>query len=156
MIEMTGDMFSTRAKAIGHGVNVHGRMGAGIAVQFRTLFPEMFRQYKALCDSNRLQPGEVHYYPHKNFDIYNIASQDLPGPNARMEWLETGLRSALWDAQERGHDLLALPQIGCGIGGLDITDVRALMLDIETGHSAQFELWTYAAPASVSADNVVD
>lgn len=143
MIEMTGNIFTTTAPAIGHGVNIKGLMGSGIAVQFRTLFPEMFRQYKAVCGSLALQAGEVFVYESPNFTVYNIASQDLPGKNARLDWLEDGLRATIADAEIRGYSIVALPQIGCGIGGLDIEDVRPLLADVEMGTSVQFELWTY-------------
>jgi len=144
MIEKTGNLFTSDAPAIGHGVNVDGLMGAGIAVQFRTLFPEMYRQYAALCASGSLNPGEVFLYHSPNFIVYNIASQDRPGKNARLEWLEDGLRASVAHAEGMGLDRIALPQIGCGIGGLDLTDVRGLMQDVEMGTSVQFELWTYA------------
>lgn len=143
MIEMEGNIFNTTAPAIGHGVNVDGRMGAGIAVQFRTLFPEMHRQYIAVCGAGYLEPGEVFYYSHPQFGIYNIASQDRPGKNARIEWLEDGLRATISHAEGLNYDRVALPHIGCGIGGLSLNDVRPLLLDVEAGTSVQFELWTY-------------
>lgn len=143
MIEMTGNLFTTSAPAIGHGVNVMGRMGAGIAVQFRTLFPEMYRQYRALCAQFLLKPGEAFVYEAENFVVYNIASQDMPGKHASLEWLEDGLRAVVSDAEDRGLDRVALPQIGCGIGGLDVRDVVPLIKDVESGTSVQFEWWTF-------------
>ena len=143
MIEMTGNIFTSTAPAVGHGVNCQGVMGSGIAVQFRTLFPEMFRQYKALCNASLLVPGEVFPFQTENFLVYNIASQRLPGANATLEWLEEGLHAVLSDAEDRGYDRVALPQIGCGIGGLDIADVRPLIISVEAGSSMEFEFWTY-------------
>lgn len=144
MIEKTGNLFTSTAPAIGHGVNIDGVMGAGIAVQFRTLLPEMHRQYLAVCQKGWLHPGEVFAYepPHGPL-VYNIASQDRPGANARLEWLEDGLRNTVFDAEIRGFDRVALPHIGCGIGGLDLRDVKALMLDVEQGSSVQFEVWAF-------------
>lgn len=145
MIEMTGNIFTTSAPAIGHGVNCQGRMGAGIAVQFRTLFPEMYRQYKAVCDAGHLQPGDVFVFDTPNFTIYNIASQHLPGSNAQLDWLEDGLRASIMQAEDSGFDRIAIPQIGCGIGGLSVSDVVPLVKDVESGTSVQFEWWTYQA-----------
>ncbi len=143
MIEMSGNLFTTDAPALGHGVNVCGKMGSGIAVEFRTLFPEMYRQYRALCAQFHLKPGEVFAYEAENFIVYNIASQDMPGKHASLEWLEDGLRATVEDAEARGLDKVALPQIGCGIGGLDAADVVPLIKDVESGTSVQFEWWTY-------------
>jgi len=145
MIEMTGNLFTTTAPAIGHGVNVMGLMGSGIAVQFRNLFPEMYRQYRALCAQFLLNTGEAFVYEAENFVVYNIASQDMPGPHAALEWLEDGLRAVVSDAEARGLDRVALPQIGCGIGGLDVRDVVPLVKDVESGSTVQFEWWTYQA-----------
>lgn len=144
MIEKFGDLFTTDAPAIGHGVNVHGKMGAGIAVQFRKRFPIMYYIYTELCADGTMVPGSVLTDPNGPPVVYNIASQDLPGAHARLEWLEEGLRTALSDAHSRGLDRVALPLIGCGIGGLDEADVVPLMQQVESEYpSVQIELWRY-------------
>lgn len=144
MIEKFGDLFTSDAPAIGHGVNTHGKMGAGIAVQFRTRFPIMYYIYTELCADGTMVPGSVLTDANSTPVVYNIASQDLPGPHARLEWLEEGLRTALADAHSRGLDRVALPLIGCGIGGLDEADVVPLMQQVESEYpSVTIELWRY-------------
>lgn len=118
--EITGDLFESDADALAHGVNCHGLMGAGIAKPFRDKFPLMYEEYALMCDKETLQPGGCFsYYVGSGRWIYNIASQDAPGPDARIRWLSTGLRDALIHARRYGVKEIALPQIGCGIGGLD-------------------------------------
>lgn len=144
MIEKVGDLFTSDAPAIGHGVNTQGKMGAGIAVQFRTRFPIMHYIYTEFCADGTLTPGSVLISPMTTPLVYNIASQDLPGAHARLEWLEEGLRTALSDAHSRGLDRVALPLIGCGIGGLDEADVVPLMQQVESEFpSVTIELWRY-------------
>lgn len=143
MIEMTGDLFTSTAPAIGHGINLQGKMGAGIAVQFKNRFPEMYKSYVYACDTFALIPGIVLIYDAESPIVYNIASQDLPGAHARMEWLEAGLRSALQDAQSRGLDRVALPLIGCGIGGLEEADVVPLMQQVDAEYTPEIELWRF-------------
>lgn len=145
MIEMTGNLFNSTAPAIGHGVNTKGLMGAGIAVQFKTLFPEMHRQYVAVCASGYFKPGQAFIFHTPNTVIFNIASQEFPGKNAQMDYLEDGLRATIKYADDSGYDRVAIPQIGCGIGGLDLTEVKGLIKDVENGYSTQFEMWTYSA-----------
>ena len=143
MIEMTGDLFTSTAPAIGHGVNIYGKMGAGIAVQFKNRFPEMHTEYVSVCESGQLTAGMTFAYYGSTPIIYNIASQDLPGANARLDFLEEGLRSALQDAQTLGLDRVALPLIGCGIGGLSEADVVPLLLEVESKFTTQIELWRF-------------
>jgi len=111
VILRTGDLFSSTAGALGHGVNTTGVMGAGIAPLFKARHPEMYREYRLACDNGGLVPGETFIWPtpEPRPVVYNIASQDLPGSHARLEWLESGVRGALRDADMRGINVLALP-----------------------------------------------
>lgn len=145
MIEKTGDLFTSDAPAIGHGVNTKGKMGAGIAVQFKNRFPKMYDSYRDLCATGMFRPGGVMVYSAESPVVYNIASQDLPGANARLDWLETGLRITLEDAEERNIERIALPQIGCGIGGLSLPDVLEVIKNVEANYVTEIELWTYEA-----------
>lgn len=144
MIEMTGDLFDTEAPMIGHGVNVKGLMGAGIAKEFARRFPEMKENYRRRCEQGILLPGKVYFYkdPETGIVVANMASQDLPGPHARIEWLESTARGALALADSRGFTKVALPRIGCGIGGLEWAEVKAVLERVERSYRADFEVWT--------------
>jgi len=146
-----GDLFALDVDAIGHGVNCKGVMGAGIAVAFKKNFPQMFPEYANLCRLNLLSLGQVHVYdkPFNDYPvIYNIASQDEPGPNADYYALAVAMRWVKFDAERRELKSVALPQIGCGIGGLQWTDVRALFSSILALSPVEFQLVTYEAPVS--------
>lgn len=56
---VSGDLFETQCQTIGHGVNCRGRMGAGVAVEFRRRFPEMYQEYRRRCHAGELSPGEI-------------------------------------------------------------------------------------------------
>jgi O-acetyl-ADP-ribose deacetylase (regulator of RNase III) len=143
LIEKTGDLFTTTAPAIGHGVNVHGVMGHGIAVQFRNRFPEMHEAYKVSCRKKDLTPGTTMIWePFPGMFVYNIASQDAPGRNARLIWLRDGVEAALSHADGAGLSAVALPRIGAGIGGLAWDDVRSILSEIAESHKADIEVWT--------------
>lgn len=142
MLEFSGNLFNTNAPAIGHGVNIKGLMGAGIAVQFARLWPEMHRQYRGLCGKNILNPGEAFVYHTPTLTIYNIASQDLPGRHARLDWLSEGVDATLSHAKGAGYDRVALPRIGCGIGGLNWDDVKPVIEGWEVAHGVNVEVWS--------------
>ena len=59
---ISGDLFLSKAHTFAHGVNTKGRMGAGIAVDFKKLSKTMFNEYLRKCRSGELQPGGYHLY----------------------------------------------------------------------------------------------
>ena len=64
MIHFVNDrnILNSDATALVNGVDSLGRMGAGLAAQFRLLYPAMFEQYRELCASGTLEPGDVQTY----------------------------------------------------------------------------------------------
>jgi O-acetyl-ADP-ribose deacetylase (regulator of RNase III) len=148
LIEKTGDLFTTSATAIGHGVNVDGLMGHGIAVQFKNRFPDMHEQYRTLCREGKLLPGETYIYRAGSWTrgrdlwVYNIASQDRPGRTAKLEWLYTGIRTALRHADANSVGTLALPRIGAGIGGLEWAHARECLEHAAMDFKTDIEVWT--------------
>jgi O-acetyl-ADP-ribose deacetylase (regulator of RNase III) len=142
LVERDGNLFDSTADAYAHGVNTKGLMGAGIAVSFKRAYPEMYAEYKDICKTSRLSPGSLFTYRAPDRVIYNIASQDNPGRHARLEWVESGLVCALGRAAEDGVGLLAMPRIGCGIGGLAWDDVRDIIEHYATTTPVDIEVWT--------------
>ena len=132
-------MFDSNAQAFAHGVNTQGVMGAGVAAQIRERYPSIYRTYQEHCEGGYILPGDafVMVDTFRNHAIYNLATQDLPGPHARLEWVETALTNMVDKALDYGDVFIAMPKIGCGIGGLDWDSVEPLVakaatyLDIE-------------------------
>lgn len=149
LIHRTGDIFTTNARAIGHGVNVKGAMGAGIALQFKNRFPEMHDEYKALCAAGKLRGGEVMPWnidtPWGTAMVMNIASQIQPGADASYDLLVGGVKLALDICELAGIERLALPRIGSGIGGLNEAIVEAILGVLAAQSLVDIELWTYQA-----------
>lgn len=141
LIIRRGDLFSSDLP-LGQGVNTHGVMGSGIAVEFRRRFPLMYEDYREACLSGILEPGSFHRFVEKGTTIYNISSQKSPGANATLDYLDLGLRDALDEIQDRDERGIALPRIGCGIGGLNWDDVLPLISDAaEDFGSLTVEVW---------------
>ena len=146
MIMRKGDLFSTDAKCIGHGVNCKGVMGAGIAKAFREKYPENYNAYRRVCQSGALGGGEVFVWPFNddNRVIFNMASQVEPGANASYAWLFQSAWESARICSDLKYDRLAIPLIGCGIGGLEWPRVEVLLLAIETMvPDFQFEVWKF-------------
>lgn len=143
LTEYMGDLFASDAPALAQGVNVDGVMGAGIAVAFRRRFPGLYEDYRAACQSGRLEAGGLHTWrdPQSGVIVFNMASQDRPGANARLEWVDSSARAALRSAEQMGVDRIALPRIASGIGGLQWVDVRAALTSAAADSSTSFEVW---------------
>ena len=155
MIERKGDIFTTEAGYIGHGVNCRGVMGAGIAKRFRSEFGEdYYRQYVLDSRMGVLEPGKITHYEASlhGYDVIvlNLASQKVPGANAKYPWLFESLYRAASFASSpiRMSDYagtIAIPEIGCGIGGLEWPKAKKVIETVEYLVSTiEFEVWHYA------------
>ncbi len=125
LTEITGDLFDLGFPALGHGCNCTGVMGAGIALQFRHRYPQMYEEYRQFCEEGVALPGDV--YPYEAADgklILNMLTQPVPGPTATLELIESAVRRAIEMCQEHGIKEMAIPRIGAGIGGLKWSTVR--------------------------------
>jgi O-acetyl-ADP-ribose deacetylase (regulator of RNase III) len=121
-VHKVGDIFSTTMPAIGHGVNTYGIMGGGIAKIVALKFPAVLEPYKKACRTKELIPGgfqAVKVREAPDFYIFNIASQQKPGPDARAEWLKSAMEAAVAYAKENSLEGFAVPRIGARIGNLD-------------------------------------
>jgi O-acetyl-ADP-ribose deacetylase (regulator of RNase III) len=149
-----GDLFTSDCEALGHGVNVRGLMGAGIAKTFKERYPENYLSYGQQCKVNGLIPGGVLIVPcyeadmnakHVQRYIVNMASQRQPGPDATYSWLFASALQAAQQLVSIGVFDCAIPEIGCGIGGLEWSKTEALLRGIEDlVIGFQWEVWKYA------------
>ncbi|WP_162240746.1 macro domain-containing protein [Leifsonia sp. Leaf264] len=144
LILKTGDLFTSTAPALMQGVNVDGQMWSGIAPTFRDRFPMMHDMYLRICANQTFKPGQFFYWPpiENRTAVFNLASQDRRGANARLEWLEESLRKALDHADEIHFKTVAMPRIGCGVGGLDWADVEPVVAALAQSHQCDVEVWT--------------
>lgn len=125
----TGDLFAQEdLGAIGHGVNLQGKMGAGIAALFAKKLPKMKEEYSEMCDEQLLQLGSVFFWrEHGDIKapfVANIATQVETGADARLNALEVGMFNAVRECEYQGITSLGVPRIGAGIGGLKWDDVK--------------------------------
>lgn len=141
-----GDLFETDCQAIGHGVNRRGLMGAGVAKIVREQFPEVYRFYREVClkkpeefllggvlpASDPSRSGTV---------IFNMATQDLPGPNADLEAVYESAMSTLAIAKDLGIAEVAIPKIGAGIGGLVWEEVEEKLRLAESVNDSKFVIY---------------
>lgn len=129
MIEIgAGDLLHADAEALVNTVNCVGIMGRGIALQFRKAYPSNFDAYKKACDRDEMTPGhmfvfDLHSLMGPRF-IINFPTKVHWKGNSKIEYVESGLNDLINVVRAYGITSIALPPLGCGLGGLDWRDVR--------------------------------
>ncbi len=128
MINLTsGDILKSNAEAIVNTVNCVGVMGRGIALQFKKAYPQNFKHYATACKKNDVKPGKIFVVETGNLIgpkyILNFPTKRHWKDNSRMEDIESGLQDLAYVIQHYGIRSIAIPPLGCGLGGLNWSDV---------------------------------
>jgi len=125
-----GNLFDSNAQTLGNAVNTVGIMGAGIAKEFKLRYPEMFTDYKQRCVEKRVLVGEPYCWKPADETARRVllfpTKQHWRNPS-QIEWLESGLQYLNENYKKWGIRSLAMPALGCSLGGLDWKQVRPLM-----------------------------
>lgn len=129
MIEITnGDILTADAEALVNTVNCVGVMGRGIALQFRKAFPENFNVYEAACARGGVRPGKMLVFETGLLTgpryIINFPTKRHWKGKSRIEDIDAGLLALVDEIRRHGIKSVAVPPLGCGLGGLDWSDVR--------------------------------
>lgn len=120
-----GDIFKVDGvTSYAHGCNCAGAMGKGIAVQFKTKFPEMYKIYKQMCKTGTYQPGDVYDFDYGKGHVYNLGTQVSWKTSAKLEYIQKALTNMLLCAERYNVKAIAMPAIGAGLGGLKWEDVK--------------------------------
>jgi O-acetyl-ADP-ribose deacetylase (regulator of RNase III) len=57
ILYVKGNLFNSPAQVLVNTVNTVGVMGKGVALEFKRLYPEMYQQYRTLCEAGRFDIG---------------------------------------------------------------------------------------------------
>jgi O-acetyl-ADP-ribose deacetylase (regulator of RNase III) len=132
MIQITeGNLLQAQAEALVNTVNCVGYMGKGIALQFKQAFPANFREYEAACKAGEVQPGRMLIHDNGRlalpYWIINFPTKRHWRAKSRLEDIRSGLQALVEDVRRLGIRSIAVPPLGCGLGGLDWDEVRPLI-----------------------------
>lgn len=126
-----GDMFQTsKLKSFAHGCNCAGAMGKGVAVEFKSNWPNMYSSYKERCKSGLFNPGDVFTWVEGDNTIFNLGTQKTWRTKATLDAIKTALTSMLEIAEAKGVNNIGLPRIGAGLGGLTWEEVKELIKNV--------------------------
>lgn len=127
----TGDLLDADVDALVNAVNCVGVMGKGLAAQFKKVFPDVFAEYARACKRGEVRPGKVHVVSRREVPrhVINFPTKDHWRGASRIEWIRDGLASLVQAVRSLGIRSIAIPPLGCGLGGLEWAAVRPLIQD---------------------------
>lgn len=125
-----GNLLEAPQKIIAHQVNCQGVMGSGVALAVRNTVPYAYIKYWEWFQLGNAKLGRTQIIHWKDKDKYliNIFSQD--------DYLPRDMRHTNYEALCKGFETikagfgkedLAMPKIGCGLGGGDWRIVSAII-----------------------------
>lgn len=127
------DMFDADVEAIVNPVNCVGVMGAGLALDVRSRFPLCFAAYRREYLARRLAVGKVLPFRQRDSDqprwILNLPTKFHWRDKSKLDIINLGLQDLAKVISTRAIRSIAIPKLGCGLGGLHWEDVRPLILD---------------------------
>lgn len=132
MVEFVrGNMLEADVDALVNTVNTKGVMGKGVALQFRRAFPANYKAYRAACGAGDVRLGHMFVFETGRLEgprtIINFPTKGHWRSGSRLADIEAGLRDLRRVLLELGVRSVALPPLGCGLGGLRWSDVRPLI-----------------------------
>lgn len=128
IIYKTGNLLIEDVDAIVNTVNCVGVMGRGIALQFKKKFPDNFKVYNSACKSKEVVPGKMFVFETGKFInpkfVVNFPTKRHWRGKSRIEDIESGLIDLVSIIKKNKITSIALPPLGCGLGGLNWIDVK--------------------------------
>jgi O-acetyl-ADP-ribose deacetylase (regulator of RNase III) len=125
---LKGDIFSSKLQTITCPVNCMGVMGKGLALEFKKTFPELLGAYVKACQSGDLRIGRPWIWSVTDArQVLCFATKDHWKKPSTMEYIELGLLGMVRLHAAGDLRSVALPPLGCGLGGLDWAEVKPLI-----------------------------
>lgn len=122
-----GNLFDSGAQTLVNPVNCRGVMGKGLAKVFKDRWPEMFRQYQEACKKAELRIGFPLLFKAEDRQILSVPTKDDWKKPSTLEMVEAGLRGIRERYRDWAITSIAMPALGCGLGGLEWSKVRPLI-----------------------------
>jgi len=117
---------------------IPGVLGAGLAKQAADREPQLRKQHRLFCEKGLLKPGWPMGLGRYNKYILFPTKDDWRNPS-ELIWIVEGLEkvkgfqgAGLWPPHP--EERIAIPALGCGLGGLDWDIVHEVILDVFADH----------------------
>lgn len=116
---VTTDLFESPAQVLVNTVNTVGVMGKGIAKEFASIYPEMYEEYRTLCEKHMFDVGQLWLYKTSHKWVLNFPTKKHWRSPSKVTYIEAGLKKFAETYAQKGITSISFPLLGCGNGGLD-------------------------------------
>ena len=122
-------LFEFPADGFAHGCNTKGVIG-GLANDVFQKLPDMKEGYKMACLQGTFEGADIFPCDFESFWVYNLFTQVEPGASADIGLVRDCLTKMRDHMVENEVKSINLPKIGCGIGGLDWSEVKPVIEEV--------------------------
>lgn len=129
-------------------------MGKGLAYQFKQRYPQTFQSYREACLTGALRPGQLHHYQEDGKLVINFPTKDRWRNSSRVEYVEDGLTKLALLIPELQIKSIAIPPLGCGLGGLAWPEIRPMIEKKLAELAGTVEIYIYGLPESSDEPSV--
>lgn len=132
MIHYTkGNILESPAMALVNTVNLVGVMGKGIALQFKTQFPDNDKLYKKACKTGDIAIGKLFVTTQSTIFgaklIINFPTKNDWRKPSEYSFIQAGLQDLIRVIEQYHITSIAIPPLGAGNGGLNWVKVREMI-----------------------------
>lgn len=132
--EVSGDILTSKAQVIAHGVAPNDPFHQGLALQLREHWPALYKDFRHYCQTQHPKPGGLwSWMGASGTRIVCLFTQDgayehgaKPG-RATTHHVGHALRELHKLAVDEKFTSIALPRLATGVGGLDWSEVQPLI-----------------------------
>lgn len=132
-------IFDSLAECLVNPVNCVGVMGKGLALQFKKKYPTYYQHYHASCMAGGFKPGMILAYwewsdPNPNYPedrarlLISFPTKFHWAQPSQLSYIEDGLSHLVAKLTACELSTVAIPRLGCGLGGLNWEDVKPLIV----------------------------
>ena len=141
-----GDIFFSELQTLAVTVNLQGVMGKGLALRAREQFSDVYVEYEKACRAKKVTSSRPYLYKREASVVDELTDLKPAKPirnpvkwfllfatkrhwrtPSRLEDIENGLKWIQKNFREAKIESLAMPALGCALGGLSWTEVAPLM-----------------------------
>ena len=119
-------------------------MGAGIALDAKNRWPEIYDSYSKRCELNDFHIGDIMWADSESKKVALFPSKKLWRAPSKLSYLEDGLDTLRNDIDQMSITSIALPHLGCSNGGLTWSEVKPLIVEkLSRIDGLLVELWKF-------------
>jgi len=119
LMPASADIFDSGADALVNPVDASGAQGKGLALEFKRRYPGVCAAYRAHCRSGGAGPGQI-WSCRADRWLFFLATKRHWRESSSIPYIATGMYNLRIAVVERLATIesVALPALGCGLGGL--------------------------------------